>query len=293
MTQQTFNSLRASKTIGATDLFKVTHDKIQVEQGFNERHDRQELQDHINGMVEFLRAGGDLPPIVLDADLRVRDGHCRHAAYGIRIAAGEIAEDAPIYFLPFRGTDVDAIALIASSNNGLALTPMERSRVYKRLSDAGLSNTEIANKVGRSRAHVDQMLLLAGATEEVHERINSGQVSPTEAVKIVREHGANAGEVIKEAAEKSAKGKATGKSVSRAKSEKQGDHKFRSLLQACRGVIKAIPEEIRERIILGTLNELIVDASLFAEIIEAAAAYPEEVEFAGANDDQLDMLKEE
>jgi len=192
---------------GADDLFKIPLSSIQVEQGFNERHDRPELREHIAGMVGFLRNGGKLPPLVLDQQFQIRDGHCRYAAYQELVSAGELAADQIIQFLPFRGTPLNALLTIVTSNNGLKLTPLESARVYarakamilKEAADNGYpapSALDISNRIaaeaGCSRAKVDQGLILAGAGDEVHAQINGGKISATEAVKVARDHGANA-----------------------------------------------------------------------------------------------------
>lgn len=205
---KSFKELRQTKEIsGADDLFKIAFNKIVVEPGFNERHDREDLREHIAGMVAFVRNGGKLPPLLLDSAFQIRDGHCRHAAYSQLVESGEMAADQIIQFLPFRGSPLNALLTIVTSNNGLKLTPLESARVYarakalilKEAADNGYpapSALEISNRIaaeaGCSRAKVDQGLILAGAGDEVHAQINGGKISATEAVKVARDHGANA-----------------------------------------------------------------------------------------------------
>ena len=280
MTQQSFRSMLNDKIIGKADLLRVTHDKIQIEPGFNERHDRAELQEHIQQMIDFMRNGGELPPLMLDANLQIRDGHCRYHAYGERIRLGEISADHPIYFMPFRGTDADAIAVIASSNNGLPLTPLERSRVYARLQAQGLSNADIAGKVGRSRAHVDQMLLLASSSAAVQGAVSDGKISATEAVKIQRDHGENAQAEI-ERREQVARELGKEKVTAAAAKPKKAVKLDSGLAWAVRSFVSAIPDDVKAQIILGSVEFVEVDAGLLAELIQAAAEIPADDGSAG------------
>lgn len=185
-------------TIKRADAHKILYTDIHVEPGFNERTDGDALEAHIAALTQYIMDGGVLPPLECrprdDGGVWVVDGHCRHAAYGRAIALG-----APIEWIeirPFAGNDVDRVARIVSSNNGLPLTPLESARVYRRLAAFGLKAEDIARKVSRTRAHVDQMLILASANHDVQQLVAAGSVSAAVAVDAVRSHGETAGQYL-------------------------------------------------------------------------------------------------
>jgi hypothetical protein len=62
----------------------------------------------------------------------------------------------------------------------------------------GLSSSDIAARVGRSRPHVEQLLILANANHDVQEMVKAGKVSATAAIDLVRKEGENAGAVLGE-----------------------------------------------------------------------------------------------
>jgi ParB family chromosome partitioning protein len=197
-------------TIKRADALKITLADIHVEPGFNERTDGDALETHIAALTDYILSGGIVPALEVrpreGGGVWLVDGHCRHAAYSRAIAQG-----APIEWIEvrqFTGNDADRIARIVSSNSGLPLTPLETSRVYKRLAAFGLSADDIARKVSRTRAHVDQMLILASANNDVHQMIAAGSVSAALAVEAVRKHGEGAGSFL---AEQAGKAKAAGK----------------------------------------------------------------------------------
>jgi len=101
-----------------------------------------------------------------------------------------------IKITPFTGNDAERIARIATSNSQLPLTPLELASVYRELRALNWSNDDIARRVGRGRDHVDRILALADANTDVQQMVARGAVSPTVAVKRVKQHGEKAGEVL-------------------------------------------------------------------------------------------------
>ncbi|AHK98722.1 hypothetical protein T222_06895 [Pseudomonas aeruginosa LES400] len=55
---------------------------------------------------------------------------------------------------------------------------------------------QIAQKMGRTRQHVDQVLVVGNANTDVQQLISSGAVAATTAAKVVRKHGEAAGQVL-------------------------------------------------------------------------------------------------
>lgn len=197
-----FKQLTKDGVLKRADAYKVRYQDIHVADGFNAREHNARLQAHIGEIADFIMAGGQLPPIEVEphADgvgVVIVDGHCRHAAYGIAIKAGDAIEW--IEVKQFTGDAADRTARIVTSNEGLKLTQLETAAVYKRLRDEhGMRPEEIADKVNKTRQHVDQLLHLADAPEAVQRMVADGAVSATEAMKLARKHGAAAADILTE-----------------------------------------------------------------------------------------------
>lgn len=197
---KSFKQLTADGTLKRADAHKVRLNDLVLEQGFNVRDDDERLTAHVQAIFEHIMAGGQLPALEVvphpGGKVKVIDGHCRTKAYRMAVESG-----APIEWIEvrqFMGNDVDRSARILTSNEGLKLTQLETARVYARLRGFGLTPDEIARKAGKTRQHVDQLLILADSPHKLQQAVQNGDVSATEAVKLAREHGDQAGEVIRE-----------------------------------------------------------------------------------------------
>jgi ParB-like chromosome segregation protein Spo0J len=203
-----FKQLTKDGVVKRKDAMQVRYADIVVDPNFNKRTQDERLQAHIQGIFQFIMGGGQLPDLEVvpleGGKVMPVDGHCRHAAYGLAIAAGKDIEW--IGVKPFNGDAADRTARIATSNEGLKLTPLEMARVYRTLRDEhDLGPEDIARKVGKTRQHVDQLLHLADAAPEVQKMVADGQVAATEAIKVARTHGDQAAKVLADAAKNAGK----------------------------------------------------------------------------------------
>lgn len=196
----TLNSIAADKTnpiAKRADAIRVKHEAIVIVDGFNVRDDDDETREHIASLLAAMVAGQPIPPVEVWTNpetgvIELVDGHCRHLAYG-QYREVEPTWDGYISAIPFNGTPFQRKMRIASSNKQLKLKPVELGRLYMHARDVlGASRKEIAAEAGMSVAHVDQMILLAGGSPEIQQAIDGGKISPTEAVKLIREHGDDA-----------------------------------------------------------------------------------------------------
>jgi len=197
--------------------FAVDPRVLEVEEGFNARPLNA---DHVAEMSLALRNGAVFPPLevrVDDGRILIVDGHHRHAA-----ALDAIDKGYDIKVLDcrqFRGNDADRVAHMLNSASGLALTPLQLGIQYRKLIGFGWTETQIANRRGKSVQHVKDMVQLAEANSDVHQLVNAGQISGTAALKMVKQHGSRAGAVIQEGLEQAkaeGKDKVTPKALSRA-----------------------------------------------------------------------------
>lgn len=214
---KSFKQMRVDGDLVRSDSEKIQFKDLHIEPGFNApgRTDGDDQDDE--GLYLYIASGGRIPELDVrpreDGGVWIVDGHRRHKQIGRAIAAGTFLPDPKSgrYLIPvkqFTGNDVDRVARIAVSNEGKKLTHLQLASVYKRLANFGLDADAIAAKVHRTRAHVDNILVLAGANHDVQNMVAAGEVSATIAVKAVKKSGERAGPKLKE---EHAKAKAMGK----------------------------------------------------------------------------------
>lgn len=304
----TMTRLVGDKIVKRGDLFRVKIENLVIVDGFNDSrrfNDPGELRAHIDGMKAFVRSGGRLPPIEVWVNpetgaTELVEGHCRTTCYReLELEGFEVKPGEPLEYvnaLLFAGTAAERKARIVTSNSQLALAPLGYAKVYSDLRAEGMTNQEIAAMVGKSRGHVDQMLLLADGGEQVHEAVKAGVVSATEAVKIVREHREDAGAEIERRAEVAAeqgKGKVTA-AVAKPKEPKPAKIKREwpaNLVAAARAIFTSLGDDA-PKIIMGDCPEREeVDSGILAELLMAIADIPRDDEPEQQVDDgQMDML---
>lgn len=207
-----FKDMARDGTVKRADIgMKMKLEDIHAEPGFNVRDRDEELDAHIQSIKQFILNGGTLPPLEVrprdEGGAYVVDGHCRREAY--LLAKQEGAPIEWISIMPFNGNDADRAARMATSQEGLKLKPLALAVIYKRLRGMGLDMPAIAKLVNKTPQHVGQILTLADANTDVHDAVRNGDISPTEATKLVKEHGEKAGEQIKVLKQKSGGKKVT------------------------------------------------------------------------------------
>ena len=218
----TLNNIASDKENTAAkrgDAIRVNLNAIQVVDGFNVRINDDELREHVAGIAGALAANLPVPPIEVWTNpetgvIELVDGHCRYNAY-LQYAEFTPKFDGYIDAVKFDGTPFQRKMRIASSNKQLKLKPVELGRLYIDARDnLGATRQEIAAEAGMSLAHVDQMIKLAGGSEEIHQAVGDGVISATDAVKLIRDHGDDAPAELerrKEAAKELGKDKVTAK----------------------------------------------------------------------------------
>lgn len=197
----TLNNIASDKANEAAkrgDAIRVNIKHIKIVDGFNVRTQDDELREHIASLLGALVANLPIPAIEVwvnpeTGDIELVDGHCRFAAY-LQYADIEPEFDNYISAVKFEGTPFQRKMRVASSNKQLKLSQVELGRLYIHARDViGASRQEIAAEAGMSLAHVDQMILLASkGSPEIEAAIGEGVISATDAVKLVREFGAEA-----------------------------------------------------------------------------------------------------
>lgn len=209
----------------STDLWMVPYDEIRIADGFNVRvHDRA-YEEHITYLAgQMVERGYDrtkpMAGYVVKEDGRnivyVTDGHSRHAAVAKAREAGAAIDLIPVVVHPPGTSAEDLTVALVTANSGKPLSPFEVATVCKRLQGYGYDAKTIAQKLGYTKEHINNLFDLLAAPKAVRDMVTEGKVSATLAVQTVRKHGKDAAKVLKEgAAEAAAKGKTkvTGKHV--------------------------------------------------------------------------------
>lgn len=215
-----------------TDLWKVQREKIKVLEGFNVRIKNDDYLAQVRLIADSMKANGFFPdkPIagfVAEVEgeniVYVIDGHTRLDAFDLAISEGAELQSIPMVIKP-KGTSMEdlTVALVVS-NNGRQLTSYETALVCKRLIQYGMEETEVARRIGLSKQHVTNLLMLVAAPREVGNLVQEGKVSASLAVATLKTHGTKAVEVLKEGlvnAESFGKTKVTGKHLKEKKEKK-------------------------------------------------------------------------
>lgn len=193
---QAYKTQGGDLDIKVNKTFMVPVEHLIVEDGFNVRGLDQE---HIQSMAESYREGRMMPALVIRTTrdgFKVIDGHHR-------LSAAKLAGVHRLECKEFTGTEAEQIAFMVSSSQGRNLKPIERARAYRRLLGLGMTKDEIAKSVNRSRADVDNHLIMLEAGDDVLQAIHDGEVAATEVQKAIRQHGSGAQEKIMGAVRKS------------------------------------------------------------------------------------------
>ena len=150
----------------------------------NIRMDTQELRDHIRGIASSIKATGYLRSrpftvrFVGDAAVIV-DGNCRYAACQIAVSEGADIMTVPCLPEALGTNDADRCANMLVANSGLPHQPLELVAAIKKLMSFGWTDTRVAERLGKSRAYVANLLELGAAPEDVQVQIRNGTVSAT------------------------------------------------------------------------------------------------------------------
>lgn len=204
MTAKSFKQMIKDGEVKRADAMKVRLEDLHEEPGFNLRTEGEDLQASIAALAEFIADGGQVPPLEVrpraGGGVYLVDGHRRTRAMQLLDAQGRLVRDPAgdfwVHVVPFTGNDAERVARVITSQEGRKLEPLELAAGYKRLAAFGWGADQIAKKVGKTRQHVDQMLILADAPSAVHAMVKDGAVSAAVAVETVRKHGDESGDVL-------------------------------------------------------------------------------------------------
>lgn len=169
------------------NLWKVDPRNIEIEEGFNIREDLGDIEGLLKSILEI----GQVDPVVGykkrgEDKFVLTEGHRRHAAFMLGIERGH---DMPKIKLVIGSSNPEdrILAMIATGIGKKRLTVIEEAEAYKRLINLEYKAAEIARKVGKTPAHISNLLKLADVPKAVKEQINKGNIKATTVLAILKE----------------------------------------------------------------------------------------------------------
>lgn len=210
---------------GKSDMYTVPRGNIRVIPGFNVRTENAEYEAHVAFIGELILANGfrrDKPLtgyIAREGESNIvclTDGHTRLRGVDYANARGAEINNIPFVTTP-AGTSMEDLTIgLVVSNSGKQLAPLEKAMVCKRLIGYGMEEAAIAAKLGFSKGYVQDLLLLVASNKGIRDMVADGSVSASNAVAVIKKHGAEAPAVLGdglEAAKASGKSKVTNKTL--------------------------------------------------------------------------------
>ena len=171
-----------------SNVHEVKPENIHVIEGFNKRIEYGDMDD----LKASIRVNGVLDPLTVvqtDGDhVDLFDGYRR-----LKAVQELIEEGVPIEAISCRvlkkGTthEEGMIKTIVSSNGGKKHEPIELAEFYQQLINWGWTQIKIAERIGKSQAHVSNTLVLLETPEVVKSALASGEVSQSEVKELIKE----------------------------------------------------------------------------------------------------------
>jgi ParB-like chromosome segregation protein Spo0J len=198
---------KATEGCKSADLWKVPPVRLRRQPGFNVRVNSDAYKARVRYIADSIKNNGYYPDkpmagyVAKDGDehiIIVTDGHTRMDALDLAISEGAEVETVPVVTKPNGTSMEDLTVALVTGNSGQPLTPYETAMVAKRLAGYGMDDQTIAQRIGFSLNHVQNMLFLMSAPASVRKMVEEDKVSFSSAVASLREHGARAVQVLKD-----------------------------------------------------------------------------------------------
>lgn len=213
---------------GATkrDMWQLDPNVLELIPNFNVRTKDDEYYAHIRNIANSILAEGfyqhrPLAGYVARVGDRqvvyIYDGHCRLEGALLAIKEGAAIERVPVVVSQAGLSELDLTIALVKANNGKPLLPYELGLVFKRMVKFGLTEEEVATRLGFSEQYVKNLLLLMSAPEEFRKMVREGVVAASNAVEMLVKYGDKALDKLLDAqrrANEAGKDRVTGKHLS-------------------------------------------------------------------------------
>lgn len=185
-------ALRSDADIKRLDgLVRIPYDKLKVREGHNLRTEFGDLDELAASIEEIGQQDAIRVDVLPSGEAVISSGERRYRAIGIlRGKNKELREKfATVKCLinEVALSEKDRIVRELTSNSGKPFEAWEEAEGFRKLrDDQKLSLGDIARLTGRSKAHVEQRLLLIAASAEEKKAVKSGAISTTALVATIR-----------------------------------------------------------------------------------------------------------
>ncbi len=177
------------------DLLMVDVSCIEIEEGFNIRHDMGDLEE----LADSIQQNGVRVPLQgrrktdengknIDNQFILTAGHRRRLASLLVVKRTGNAIRVP-FQLEVRGYKEESRIIDSfTSNEGKPLTPLEQAEGVQRLIKFGWTPEEIRTKIGKHKTYVSNLMLLSEAPKTVKTMISTNVISGTLAAEVLRQN---------------------------------------------------------------------------------------------------------
>jgi len=224
---KSFKQMRIDGELVRADAEKIDYFSIFPEPGFNPAGRTEEEDEDDEELYQFIVKNGVLALPQWEVRPRAEGGvwivdcHRRHKQTGRAIREGHFPPDKEgRYLIPvkqFVGSDLERLYRVGTSNKSKKMKPLQFAELCRRAHHGfGQSAKQIADGMQRPVSAVEAALVLAGANHDVQQMVQSGEVSKTTAVRVVKKEGEAAGQALRDAqqaARLQGKSKVTAKQV--------------------------------------------------------------------------------
>lgn len=178
------------QAIGRSDLFQMDPRQLHIKEDWNSRDfDTPENKEHVAELAASIAKVGVKQPLTVyveDGKVFISDGECRLRACRLVIENGGELKSVPVRAEDRYADEADRVFSQIVRNGGKQFTPYEQAKTFKRLIDLGWSETDIAERAGKSRVYVVNLLKLKAAPDAVQKLVREGSVSPSLAMESLR-----------------------------------------------------------------------------------------------------------
>lgn len=166
--------------------------KDQTKQILQNRFDFGQIEELAHGIIASKGTEPILGDLLADGTFVITAGERRYLAYLLINQWGIPEFEYMQVFLNHRDmTPRERKLLQLNENNTKDFTPIEWASHYKELIDDGMTQAEISRSVGMSKMHVSDMLRLSGISEVEKHMIQTGEVSATAVVDLLKKGFSN------------------------------------------------------------------------------------------------------
>lgn len=167
----------ATAAIQGTEIVPIS--KVVVDKGFN---NRRQLGDLVE-LAASIKSVGLLQPLLVRRD----NGTFHLIAGERRLAASKLAGKKDIEVKVVDQDEKERLeSLLVENLHRLDIDPLDEADGYRRLTELGLKQAEIAKKVGRSEAHISKRLALTGLSALASKLLSAGTIPIDAAIGLAK-----------------------------------------------------------------------------------------------------------